>query len=341
MPGTLRQPSQPSSISSSTGVRTGLMSTVRGTGSASGYRGLKSTPKIATCRSTPICGAANPAPLSAFIVSSMSATSARNSGVSKRGTGFDGSSSRGSPILNTGLIPMAENHSPENRSHAFHGQLRDRSDVLEPDAGCARAAPRGVVDDYGDGGVTQADLARERGFRHAGHADHVSAIPLEPVDFCCGFEARSLRRRVRSPGDDILTDIGGRLQQLLPHRLAIGKREIDMRHTVARPRKKSRLTAMRIVDDLIGNRQRSRCKIGAYAANGYDRDQVGNVHRVERPDIGAIVHFVRRYGVAVAVPGQKHDLTPLDSAESEGAGRLSVRRSHNLPSRDVEISEPV
>src|ERR1017187_2461178 len=54
---------------------------------------------MTSARSTPICGAARPAPLAACIVSNMSATSSRNSGVPKRSTGLAMRSNRGSPIF--------------------------------------------------------------------------------------------------------------------------------------------------------------------------------------------------------------------------------------------------
>jgi hypothetical protein len=56
-------------------------------------------PKITTCKFTPICGAARPAPLAACIVSNMSATSACSSGVSNSRTGSAMRSRRTSPIF--------------------------------------------------------------------------------------------------------------------------------------------------------------------------------------------------------------------------------------------------
>jgi len=50
MSGTDRQPSQPSSRSSVSGVTTGLTTTVSGMACASGYRGLVSTSITAICR---------------------------------------------------------------------------------------------------------------------------------------------------------------------------------------------------------------------------------------------------------------------------------------------------
>src|SRR5712664_3634536 len=106
MPGTDRHPSQPSSCSSPRGVKIGLMSAVKGTGSASGYRGLTSKPNITTRRPTPICGAARPAPLRSRIVSRISASRLSSSGVPNLSTGSATASRRGSPILITSRIAM-------------------------------------------------------------------------------------------------------------------------------------------------------------------------------------------------------------------------------------------
>ena len=93
---------------------------------------------------------------------------------------------------------------------------------------------------------------------------------------------------------------------------------------------------MRIVDDLIGDGQCSGRESGADAANGRDRDDVRDIQRMQRPDIGAVVHLVRGYGVAVAVAGEKYDFPPLDRAECHSAGRLAVGGPHDLPPQVLE-----
>ena len=83
--------------------------------------------------------------------------------------------------------------------------------------------------------VAEPDLARERRFRHAGHADHVGAVALQAVDLGGGFEARSLRRRVGAAGDHAPRPPPlPRLEQPLAHRLAVRMREIDVRHAATR-----------------------------------------------------------------------------------------------------------
>ena len=68
----------------------------------------------------------------------------------------------------------------------------------------AVAAARGVVHDDRECRVAEAELARERRFRHAGHADHVGAVALEAVDLGRGLEPRTLRRGVGPAFDDRL-----------------------------------------------------------------------------------------------------------------------------------------
>ena len=55
----------------------------------------------------------------------------------------------------------------------------------------AVAASRRVIDDDRDRRVGHAELARERRFRHAGHADQRRAVALQPVDFGGRLEPRA------------------------------------------------------------------------------------------------------------------------------------------------------
>jgi hypothetical protein len=40
--------------------------------------------------------------------------------------------------------------------------------------------------------IRQVHFAGQAGFRHAGHADNIGTIPLQPEDFRCGFQPRAL-----------------------------------------------------------------------------------------------------------------------------------------------------
>src|SRR5574340_158947 len=182
-PGRLRHPSQASSISSSSTVMIGLMSTVFGTASGSGYRVLFFTPKITTRRFTPICGAASPTPSMACMVSRMSSSKARNSSP-KLWIGSAHLKRRASPIRSSGLIAIAAHRAFEDAAHPLHRRAGGGVDLLHVDALPVIAAPRRIIHDHGDGGVMQLQLHRQRGLRHAGHADHVGTVALISVDPC-------------------------------------------------------------------------------------------------------------------------------------------------------------
>jgi hypothetical protein len=51
---------------------------------------------------------------------------------------------------------------------------------------------------------------------------------------------------------------------------------------------------------------------------------------LQRPEVGAIVHPVRRNGVTVAMTGEEHRGPAGDLPEQEGRGRLAVRRAHHF-----------
>ena len=51
---------------------------------------------------------------------------------------------------------------------------------------------------------------------------------------------------------------------------------------------------------------------------------------VQSPHIGAVIDFVRRDGVAKAMPRQKYHLQFTNVAKQQGRAGQSVRRAHNL-----------
>src|SRR5688572_24762251 len=111
----------------------GFTSTVKGTSSASGYRGLACTPKITTRCPTPIWGAASPAPFLAAMVSFMSWRSDFSSGPNCS-TGFARSRSTGCPILNTSRTAMFPHESGDDAAHVAHRLVDHLADVLQRDA---------------------------------------------------------------------------------------------------------------------------------------------------------------------------------------------------------------
>src|SRR6185503_21312915 len=112
---------------------------------------------------TPICGAARPAPFFAAMVSFMSSSSARSSGVPKASTGFAFSRSTGCPILSTSRTAMSAHHFRHDLPCLAHGLLDDAPDVVERHGVRAAAASGGRVHDDAQVHVLQAQLARERG----------------------------------------------------------------------------------------------------------------------------------------------------------------------------------
>ena len=181
-------------------------------------------PKITTRNGTPICGAASPAPFSAFIVSrrstSSASSSARRHALDRRRavpqprvahakdvadhdggcSGFGGGGcSGGSGGIASASGASARDELVEQRTHLVHADIQGRDEPLHRDRLGAVAAPGRVVDDHADRDIRQPQLARQRGFGHAGHADHRRAVAVHAVDLAGRFQPRTLapRRRCR------------------------------------------------------------------------------------------------------------------------------------------------
>ena len=111
----------------------------------------------------------------------------------------------------TGRIIRARRLLDDTRTGPSLPRAPRRSCRAAPRARCPAAG--GVVGDYRERRVFQADLARQRGFRHAGHADDIGAVALEPVDLGRGFEPRPLRRGVHAAVGHPLARGGRRIEQ--------------------------------------------------------------------------------------------------------------------------------
>src|SRR5262249_36099152 len=98
---------------------------------------------------------------------------------------------------------------------------------------------------------------------------------------------------------------------------------------------------MSIVDDLVGDGGAFPDPDGADPPRRRGRNHRGGVERMQRPDVGAIVDFVRRYRVAIAVAREENDLAPAYRPEDHGPGRLAVRRAHHLPAHDLQVRDLV
>src|SRR5688500_10006873 len=120
------------------------------------------------------------------MVSFMSATSARSSGVPTFSTALAFSRRPGWPIRNTSPVGMLLHDLRADQPYFRHGLLDHAPDVLERYAGCCGAAPGGRVHLDSEGGVGEFQLSRQRGLRHAGHSDHGRAVALQAVDLGLG-----------------------------------------------------------------------------------------------------------------------------------------------------------
>src|ERR1700682_1055941 len=94
---------------------------------------------------TPICGAASPAPFFAAMVSFMSWSSSRSSGVANFSTGRARSRSTGWPMRRTSRTDMALHHLLDDEPDTAHRFLDDAADVDDRHAARTGAAPRGGI----------------------------------------------------------------------------------------------------------------------------------------------------------------------------------------------------
>ena len=76
-----------------------------------------------------------------------------------------------------------------------------RENFVEADLGLVAATGRPVGDER-KARIVDAELARERGFGHAGHADEIAAVAAHARDFGARFQPRTLRRAVAAAVDD-------------------------------------------------------------------------------------------------------------------------------------------
>ena len=99
------------------------------------------------------------------------------------------------------------------------------------------------------------------------------------------------------------------------------------------------MAAPGVVDDLMRQHQRARRERRTNGADGGDRDHFERARVLQRPEIRAVVHLVRRDGMAVAVTREKHDLALGDAAEGERARRLAVGRARYLAAGHLHVAE--
>src|SRR5215470_11752844 len=130
----------------------------------------------------------------------------------------------------------------------------------------ARAAAGGVVDDHGDRGVRDPELARQSRLWHSRHADDVRAVPLQPVDLRRRFEAWSLGRGVDRAVSRGLAASLRRGEQPRAQARTVRLGEIDVLHSRL-ALEEGALPAPGVVDDLVRDDDRPRAQVAAYASN--------------------------------------------------------------------------
>ena len=78
----------------------------------------------------------------------------------------------------------------------------------------AIATPCRRIDDHRDARVVNGDFPSNDGLRHRCHTDEVGPVPLQPIDFGCRFESRTLCRCIHPAIVAIDAGTCGRIEQL-------------------------------------------------------------------------------------------------------------------------------
>src|SRR5690606_14700782 len=79
--------------------------------------------------------------------------------------------------------------------------------------------------------------------------------------------------------------------------------------------------------------------VGAYAADRGDGNNAFHAKRLQRPEVGAVIHLVRRNRVPVAVAREKGDLAAVEPAVRDRPGRFTERRVHHLAAKDFQLGK--
>ena len=87
------------------------------------------------------------------------------------------------------------------------------------------------------------------------------------------------------------------------------------------------------------NHDIARVEIGPDAADRSDRNDAGGTTFPERPEIGAVIHLVRRNGVPIPVARQKSDRPATNLTKRHGTGRIAKRRAYNFTMRNIKIGQ--
>ena len=112
-----------------------------------------------------------------------------------------------------------------------------------------------------------------------------------------------------------------------------------MLHAAILQRIKGCRTAVGVIDDLIRRRQHAGLHVRADAANRCHAQNLVDALRVQGPDVGTIIHLVRRYRVSIAMARQENQFPSGDLADGQRARRLAVGRAHREAMLDREVRQ--
>ena len=96
---------------------------------------------------------------------------------------------------------------------------------------------------------------------------------------------------------------------------------------------------MGVVDEVVRHHQRTVFEFAVDAGNGRYGDDVFRAYGMQRPDIGAVVDFVRGDGMAETVPCKEDDVKPAQPAEQDGAAGQAVGRAHDAAVGNGEFGQ--
>ena len=102
---------------------------------------------------------------------------------------------------------------------------------------------------------------------------------------------------------------------------------------------KSMLAAVRVIDHLIWHCECARTHFGSDSTDRVHCQHAPHTDRLQRPDIGAVIHLMRSDRMSVAVSCQKDHLCLTDFSERKVAGRITEWRTHHFAPRDLQIGE--
>ncbi len=227
----------------------------------------------------------------------------------------------------------------EDVAYASHGVADHLLNLVVAYAIRAMSPPCGMVGDNADGGIIDANFPCQGSLRHAGHANHGGTVTLEAVDFRSGFETRSLHGSISSAIAKCFFCVVGGVHAQDSQNLRIGFREIDMRYGFVDTIMVGVLASMGIVDDLVWNDDGTRRQFGRDTPDRCYGNHFPHTLRMQGPQIGAIVHKMRRNGMAVSMTRQEHNLVTIDVTECQCTGRFSIGGPNHLAVSDFEIGE--